>query len=505
MVIITTICLTLLTGCDDSSDNVPNSQQGVGWEGIEELMTMGWNAYNDGDFTAAQDYFREANQRNALYLPAYDGLGWCAVRLTDFIDAGIQFSFITTLVDAATEPDLLADAYAGLCLSATIERMVMEISGEASQDELDALSQESINMANLTLDLKGEDYNPIDHDAGFGSDQLHLMNAQNYFYLQQFANCEEELTIVDPDFIDNQIALYGGEVIDEAVGISYDENWYLSPANPGLHYVSELSAPTFLPWAPEYEWIFGTNEITVLQPLGEYGQLVYDWVEINPDRPGSLPGIDTGIAGDDEITPPIQMGIDFPFYNDIVTEIFITSNGFGTFANISEEYIIDNLYTIPDSDSLPDFFVAAYWDDYNLDPTEGHGKVFYYYDMTDDRFIVEWDSVASADEAVDGEYYTFEMILNPNGEINFNYKAIEHGTAALFPSASVGIESIRGTFGLEVTYNGSGDLEPSTMSSIHVYRPLVEGMEFSLSYVYINDLDQYLHELINHIQSRLDL
>ena len=99
---ITALCLAVVgsffTGCEDKSDDIPTySPGGDDFQAIWSLMDDGWNHYANGDFEDAQDFFRSANQRNANYLPAYDGLGWCAVRLNDFVDAEIQFSFITTM------------------------------------------------------------------------------------------------------------------------------------------------------------------------------------------------------------------------------------------------------------------------------------------------------------------------------------------------------------------------------------------------------------------------
>ncbi len=500
------VAIALVSGCDDSSENIPNNEQGTGWQGIEELMDAGWNAYNAGNFEDAQEQFRDANERNASYLPAYNGLGWCAVRLNDFVDAEIQFSFITTLADPDSLPDLLADAYAGLSLSATIERLFMEISGEGDETLYQSLMQESIDMANLVFSLVGEDYTPVDHDPDFNSASLHLMNAQNYFYLQEFANCEAQLSIVDTSFIETQLATYGEFVNGEVIELTRDDSWILSPANAALHHLTdEITPPSYLPWEADYEWTYGGNSISVIQSLGEYEEISYEWVEINPDR-GGLPGIDTGIQEDDQVEGPFDIEFDFPFYSSGDTTysiIYLTSNGFASFSYLTSTHVTDN-FPIP-TDSLPNNLVAPYWDDFNLDPIEGHGQVFYYYDAAANLFYVEWDSVALADTSIHDEYFTFEMVLYPNGRIDFLYKTIVPGTANFFPSATVGIEDNSGASGLSITYNGNGAFEPDTESATHIYRPLVEGMEFTVSYVSINDFDQYLFELIEHIQSLIDI
>ena len=53
--------------------------------------------------------------------------------------------------------------------------------------------------------------------------------------------------------------------------------------------------------------------------------------------------------------------------------------------------------------------------------------------------------------------------------MDFMYKAIEPGTMTPFPSATVGKENASGTEGVQVTYDGSGPLEPVNFMGIRVY------------------------------------
>jgi hypothetical protein len=208
------LCALCFVGCEDQSENIPNQ-----WDEKSELVAQGWEDYALGDYAGAQESFIAANQKDALFLPAYNGLGWCAVRLTNFDEAGVQFSFITTLADRDTQVALLADAYAGLSLSASIERSVKEILGEAEAGELRALAELSIAQADCVFALQGEDYDPADHDPALGSHSLHLLCAQNYFYLLEFVLAEEQLSYADPVFVYSMLyeAGYGQLVQDEIV------------------------------------------------------------------------------------------------------------------------------------------------------------------------------------------------------------------------------------------------------------------------------------------------
>jgi len=243
-----TLLSLLVLGCEDQSENIP-----VQWDEISELMATGWAEYEAGNYLEAKASFEAAGQRNAQYLPAYNGLGWCAVRLTNFDDAEEQFSFITTLANPESEASLLADAYAGLSLSAAIERSSLEITEGGDQVALDALAQQSFDRANLVFDLLGENYSPSDHDTGFGSEGMHLLCAQNYFYLQEYEHAEAQLNIVDPDFIPGLIEQFcatwtADSLFPQSEVVGSDTIWFLlaedntgAITSPGFHQVSQVS------------------------------------------------------------------------------------------------------------------------------------------------------------------------------------------------------------------------------------------------------------------------
>lgn len=483
-----------LGGCSDKSENIPTS-----YNSINDLMTLGWDQYNAENFAEARARFREANQRNALYLPAYNGLGWSAVRLADFADAEIQFSFITTLADPVAEKELLADAYAGLCLSAAIQRSVLEISGEGGAEQLQALASQSIQRSQMVFQLMGETYAPTEHDVGFGSHNLHLLNAQNYFYLREFESSEAELGFVDPGFVPQQLQIYGTTVSEEPMNLErvvedQDTSSYLIPVHTGIHHIISIVPPELVNPLNyiTYDVQYDQNRILLTPNPPEFEPIPYDWVEINPNRPDALPGQDSGLNGDNQMSAPINIGFAFPYYGNSYVQILICSNGFVSFTDTDSS---GTNQQIPNT-SRPNNFIAPYWDDLNLNPVTGHGKCYYYYDAAGNRFIVEWDSVAHADPEAVGAYFTFEMILHPNEDIDFHYKAVVPGALPLFPSATVGKENGNGTSGVKVTVNGSGPLEPASGTGLRMYRPL----SFTVSYVYIVNFSEYLYNLIEHIE-----
>jgi hypothetical protein len=186
----------------------------------------------------------------------------------------------------------------------------------------------------------------------------------------------------------------------------------------------------------------------------------YNWVEINPARPGALPGAtNTGINGDDQNLGPFPIGFNFPFYDCVLhNTIRVCSNGFASFTSTSTSY---TNYAIPNT-GLPNDLIAPYWDDMNLS-LSGYGSVWYLYDVANDRFIVEWDSCAHYSTM---GVYSFELILHGNGDVEYQYKELTPGTDL---SATVGIENATGTDGIQCTYNGSGPINPVPGMGILIY------------------------------------
>ena len=192
----------------------------------------------------------------------------------------------------------------------------------------------------------------------------------------------------------------------------------------------------------------------------EFFEIPYEWFEIRDI------GTNAGITGDDQNVGPFDIGFNCLFYNAFTYDaIRICSNGWLSFTSTANSFDNDS---IPDPDE-PNNLIAPYWDDLNLNSsTYGHGAVYYYQDIVNSRFIVEFDSVAHYGQ-IEGEYFTFQAILYPDATIDFMYKDIEPGNMSPFPSATIGRENSIGSEGLLVTYNGSGPLEPVSQSGIRMF------------------------------------
>ncbi|MEE9554605.1 MAG: IPTL-CTERM sorting domain-containing protein [candidate division Zixibacteria bacterium] len=169
----------------------------------------------------------------------------------------------------------------------------------------------------------------------------------------------------------------------------------------------------------------------------ESGGPPVDWIDI------SGPGTSVSLT-DDDYEGPISIGFNFNFYENSYSQLYIGSNGVVTFGSGNSEYYNTG---IPDG-SPPNNFIAALWDD--LRPPSG-GNIYYYYDSANGRFIVSWVGVPFwySEGSVN-----VQAVLYPNGNIELNYGTLNGGSHGL-TSATVGIESVGASDGLQIVYDAS--------------------------------------------------
>ena len=132
------------------------------------------------------------------------------------------------------------------------------------------------------------------------------------------------------------------------------------------------------------------------------------------------------ILGDNDKTPMISFGFNFPFYGNTFSEFVIGANG-GIGLNDKNIYRINK--QLPCGPTYaPAQFIAPFWDD--LDPSAG-GFIYYYAEAN--QLIISWIDVPRKDT---NTTETFQTILRKNGEIIFQYKNMN----GIVDSATVGIQ-----------------------------------------------------------------
>jgi hypothetical protein len=169
----------------------------------------------------------------------------------------------------------------------------------------------------------------------------------------------------------------------------------------------------------------------------------YDWVELRGQ------GTDIGLDSNDKT---VHLATPFPihYFGRRYTTISVCSNGWLAVGSTAARNWVN--HPLP-SGLQPGNMICPNWD--NLDPGTS-GTVWYRFDTTGRRIIVEWDSVAYHDTV--GVWETFEAIIGdttratPTGdnEIVFQYK-----TANYYGSSSIGIQNDVSTVGVNYLFDSA--------------------------------------------------
>ncbi|MFZ1320672.1 MAG: hypothetical protein WAT71_03875 [Ignavibacteria bacterium] len=170
----------------------------------------------------------------------------------------------------------------------------------------------------------------------------------------------------------------------------------------------------------------------------EPGGPAYNWVDIS--SVGTQITTWTNGTGDDG-SANVALPFSFGYYGNNYTNLKICTNGWVSFDVASTNTAYSNV-ALP-SASEPNNMLCAFWDDLDVRTS---GQVFYYNDVVNNRFIVEYKDVPHYSS---GGPYTFEVIIYSDGRIYFQYQNI--GTVN--NSNTVGIENSTGTIASQMVFN----------------------------------------------------
>ena len=186
---------------------------------------------------------------------------------------------------------------------------------------------------------------------------------------------------------------------------------------------------------------------------------VYSWVEIDPELGGL--GDTLSLLSDETKTVPLPFN--FKFYGNQYQRISISSDGY---IAMDSTWIADMYNWHILSAGGPPLLIAPFWDDLDPTATDSSGNVCYFYDSSNQRFIIEYSRIQHIHNPTNptpAELQTFEIILldpdyhptiTGDGEIIFQYKKITNDDV-WHNYATVGIENSEHTIGLEYSYNNT--------------------------------------------------
>jgi hypothetical protein len=177
----------------------------------------------------------------------------------------------------------------------------------------------------------------------------------------------------------------------------------------------------------------------------------YEWLEIDGI------GNQISVPGLSDYTETVNLPFAFKYYGIDYSQIRISTDGWIALGNGSQTNSINS--PLPANDNV-NCMMAGFWDDL-YDSATVEGKILYYFDIPNHRYIIEWDSIARNDFGSEPNVEVFQAILldpeyyptlTGDGEIIFQYKNVEAPE-----SNTIGIENHTQNIGLQYVFNSNYD------------------------------------------------
>ncbi|NQW17821.1 MAG: S8 family serine peptidase [Chloroflexi bacterium] len=163
------------------------------------------------------------------------------------------------------------------------------------------------------------------------------------------------------------------------------------------------------------------------------GGPVFNWIDIT--------GTGVPITSGDNIFAAVPIGFDFEFYGIKYNALYVGTNGIAGFASTSMAEFLDT--PLPTA-TTPNNLIAAFWEDLTVPSADQ--LLYELQGLAPNReLIVTWDQAISALNS--SHKFSFQIVLSESSNrIKIQYGSI-NGDVGF---ATVGIENVSGTVGLEV-------------------------------------------------------
>jgi len=188
----------------------------------------------------------------------------------------------------------------------------------------------------------------------------------------------------------------------------------------------------------------------------------YKWIDSNETGDSNWITLDQPIQvifdHNDDAASPVDLGFDFPFYDNNYNQCTINPNGWVGFGGDSNAW--DNSSLPAD---VPSPAIFGFWDDLNpvnnANSSDMSGYV--YYQQFEDSFVIFFDQVVHwvGSGSVTGSY-TFQIVLHDDGKIDLNYQEM----TGSINSATIGVQASDTEY-IQIAYN-SNYTEPNMSSYI---------------------------------------
>ena len=188
----------------------------------------------------------------------------------------------------------------------------------------------------------------------------------------------------------------------------------------------------------------------------------YKWIDSNETGSSNWVTLDNPIQvvfdHNDDAASPVDLGFDFPFYDNNYNQCTINPNGWVGFGGDSNAW--DNSSLPAD---VPNPAIFGFWDDLNpvnnANSSDMSGYV--YYQQFEDSFVIFFDQVVHwvGSGSVTGTY-TFQIVLHNDGKIDLNYQEM----IGSINTATIGVQASNSEY-IQIAYN-SNYTEPNMSSYI---------------------------------------
>lgn len=258
--------------------------------------------------------------------------------------------------------------------------------------------------------------------------------------------------------VENYFAIKIKEACPENYLVSYMLKIFNNTGYPYEKNIA-LAIPVSMPVSTDFTgpdaygyYIYSNNDIHFCQAP------VFDWHEISTLGTRIIVPPNTS-----DFTKVVNLPFTFKYYGLDYNQVSISTDGWMAFGSLTQTNSINN--QLPFADNIPNM-VAPFWDDlYNTDSLE-NGKIYYYNDLANHRFIIEWDSVSHKGYLTPLEeifqVILFDPLFHPtptgDGEIVFQYQEVSKVN-----SNTIGIENDSQDIGLQYVFDNAYD---STASEI---------------------------------------
>ena len=170
--------------------------------------------------------------------------------------------------------------------------------------------------------------------------------------------------------------------------------------------------------------------------------LVYDWIDVEGMS------IQLEFPHNDQAADPVDIGFDFPFFDEQYSECIVNPNGWIGFGDDNTGW--ENAQ-IP-SPSAPRPSILGMWDDLNPNNNIGNGSpsgdVYFYPDPNGQYFVVWWDDVVRWNPDYYGEF-DFQIVLYIDGRFRVNYREMQ----GITNSGTIGYQNGPGTEGTMIAFD----------------------------------------------------